>query len=89
MPLSPGALSSLLNQSSVSRFDPLAQPSGQIPTSFLAISSIVDPAHFLEAGIVSFPGQVIKRIAQKVDITALPSCLWVVYQVALSHASPF
>ena len=56
-------------------FLPLAQPGRQVLMGFFEISSIVNPAQFLQAVVISFAGEMIHGIAQKMDVAALPQRL--------------
>jgi len=56
-------------------FAPLQQPGRQILAGFLRVPPIINPAQLLQAIIVSFARQVVERIAQEVNVAALPDCL--------------
>lgn len=54
---------------------PLVEPAAQVLTGFCGVAAVVKPAQFGEAIVVGFARKMVERVAQKVDVAALPSGL--------------
>ena len=61
-------------------FAPLQQPSRQVLARFLGAATILDPAQLLQTIVVCLAWQRVERIAQEVNLAALPhglrQCFW-------------
>ena len=51
---------------------PKVEPAAQVQAGFGGVAAVVKPAQFSEAIVVGFAWKVVERVAQKMDVAALP-----------------